>query len=85
MKSYIEIMLEQKQFRVLTDEDYFELAKILEKEHGKPFTLGQAKEIGDGLITILTTLANGRKIIHSESLKGHVESNFSNRGGFDKR
>ncbi len=48
MKSYLEIITERKQFKDLTDEDYLELAKILEEEHGKPFTLDQAKEVGDG-------------------------------------
>lgn len=85
MKSYAEIMLERKQFRDLTDEDYLELAKILEKEHDKPFTLEQAREVGDGLITIYTALANGRTIISSKSIKGKQESNFSNRGKFDKK
>lgn len=85
MKSYAEIMLERKQFRDLTDQDYLELAKILEKEHGKRFTLEQAREVGDGLITILTTLANGRIIIAGEDIKGNQEPNFSNRGEFDKK
>ena len=85
MKSYIEIMTEPKQFRDLTDDDYLELAKILEKQHGRPITLEQAMEVGDGLITILTTLANGRRIIAPRGVKGHQESNFSNRGEFDKK
>lgn len=85
MKSYIEIMTERKQFRDLTDDDYLELAKILEKEQGRPITLEQAMEVGDGLITVLTTLANGRRITAPKSIKGHQESNFSNRGEFDKK
>lgn len=85
MKSYLEIMTERKQFKDPTDEEYLELAKILEKEHGKPFTLEQAKVVGDGLISIFTTLANGRKIVHIKSIKGKPESNFSNRGELDKK
>ncbi len=84
MKSYVETMLERKQFKDLTDEDYLELAKILEKEQGRPITLEQAREVADGLIAILTALANGRKIIHPKSIRGKQESNFSNRGVFDK-
>ena len=52
MKNYLEVMLERKQFKDLTDEDYLELAKILEKEHGKPFNLEQAKEVADGLLPV---------------------------------
>lgn len=78
-------MLERKQFKDPTDEEYLELAKILEKEHGKPFTVEQAKEVGDGLISIYTVLANGRKIVHSKIVKGKPESNFSNRGEVDKK
>lgn len=70
MKSYAEIMLERKQFKSLTDEDYLELAKILEKQHGRPITLEEAMEVGDGLITILTTLANGRRITAPKNIKG---------------
>lgn len=85
MKSYLEIMTEGKQFKDPADEDYLELAKILEKEHGKPFTLEQAKVVGDGLISIFSILANGRKIVHTKSIKSEPESNFSNRGKFDKK
>ena len=84
MKNYLEVMLERKQFKDLTDEDYLELAKILEKEHGKPFNLEQAKEVADGLLSIFTTLANGRKIVKSKSLSGKQDLNFSNRGKVDK-
>ena len=45
-------MTERKQFKDPTEEEYLELAKILEEEHDRPFTLGQAKEVGDGLISI---------------------------------
>jgi len=55
MKDYIEVMLERKQFKDPTDEGCLELAKILEKEHGKPFTLEQAKEVGSGLVSIFVT------------------------------
>lgn len=85
MKSYVEIMLEQKQLKSLTDENYLELAKILEKQHGRPITLEEAIEVGDGLITIYTVLANGRRITAPKSIKGHQESNFSNRGELDKK
>lgn len=85
MKNYLEIIAERKQFKDPTDEDYLELAKILEKEHSKPFTLEQAKAVGDGLISIFTTLANGRRIVHSKSVRGKQESNLSNRGEFDKK
>ena len=34
-------------------------------------TLEQAKEVGDGLIYIYTTLANGRKITAPKEIKGH--------------
>lgn len=37
MKSYLEIMHERQQLKDQTDDDYLELAKILEKEQGKPF------------------------------------------------
>ena len=84
MKSYLGVMLERKQFKDLTDEDYLELAKILEKEHGKPFNLEQAKEVADGLLSIFTTLANGRKIVKSKSLSGKQDLNFPNRGEVDK-
>ncbi len=76
MKSYLEIMLEQKQFKDPTDEDCLELARILEKEYGRPFTLEQAKMVGNGYISIFTTLANGRRIVSSEKQKGKQESNF---------
>lgn len=85
MKSYLEIITERKQFKEPTEKEYLELAKILEKEQGKPFTLEQAKEVGDGLISLLTTLANGRKIVKSKSIGGKQDSNFSNRGKVDKK
>jgi hypothetical protein len=47
------------------------LAKILEKQNGEPYILEQAKEVGDGLIFIFATLANGRKITAPKEIKGH--------------
>lgn len=84
MKSYLDIITEQKSFKDPTNEDYLELAKILEKQNGKPYTLEQAKEVGDGLMRIYTLLANGRRIISPKRVKGQAESNVSNRGKFDK-
>lgn len=85
MRSYLEIMLERKQFKDPTEEDYLELAKILEKQHGRPITLEEAKEVGDGLITLYTTLANGRRITAPKTLEGKQEPNISNRGEIDKK
>lgn len=85
MKTYFEIITEQSSFRELEDKDYLELAKILERQNGTPYTLDQAKEIGDGLICIYTILANGRRITAPKKVKGHQESNFFNRGEFDKK
>lgn len=76
--------IDQRQFRQPTDEEYLELAKILEVQNGRPYSISEAREVGDSLMKIYTILANGRKIIASESEKGHQESNFSNRGEFDK-
>ena len=71
MKSYFEIITEQKPFRDPNEEDYRELAEILEKQYGHLYTLEQSKEVGDGLIYIYTTLANGRKITAPKEIKGH--------------
>lgn len=84
MKSYLDIITEQRSFKDPTDEDYLKLAKILEIQNRKRYTLEQAKEVGDGLISIFTTLANGRKIVRSKGVSGNQDSNFSNRGEVDK-
>ena len=41
----------------ISDERYEELRRHLEEWQGKPFTLEQAKSIGDGLIDFYTVLA----------------------------
>jgi len=51
-----------RQFRQPTADGYLELAKILEKQNGRPYSLDEAKEVGDSLMKIYTILANGRKI-----------------------
>lgn len=49
-------------FRV-NDQDIEELRAILEREQKRKVTPEEADEVGRGLITVLETLANGRKII----------------------
>lgn len=49
-------------FRV-NDQDIEELRAILERERKRTVTFEEAEEVGKGLITVLETLANGRKII----------------------
>lgn len=49
-------------FRV-NDQDIEELRSILEREQKRKVTPEEADEVGRGLITVLETLANGRKII----------------------
>ncbi len=49
-------------FRV-NDQDIEELRAILEREQKRKVTPEEAEEVGKGLITVLETLANGRKII----------------------
>lgn len=49
-------------FRV-NDRDIEELRAILEREQKRKVTPEEADEVGRGLITVLETLANGRKII----------------------
>jgi hypothetical protein len=84
MNDFMNNGINTRQFRQPTDEDYLELAKILEIQNGRPYSIDEAKKVGNSLMTIYTILANGRKIIVSKDIKGHVESNFFNRGGFDK-
>lgn len=73
-----------RQFRQPTVEEYLELAKILETQNGRSYSIEEAKEVGDSLMKIYTILANGRRIIAPKEIKGHQESNLFNRGGFDK-
>ncbi len=49
-------------FRV-NDQDIEELRVILEREQKRKVTPEEADEVSRGLITVLETLANGRKII----------------------
>lgn len=62
-----------RQFRQPTVEDYLELAKILEIQNGRPYSIDEAKEVGDSLMKIYTILTNGRKIIAPKDVKGHME------------
>ncbi len=62
-------LTQPKQFRDLSNEDYMELAKILEKKNGRPYSLDEARRFGDDLITVMTTLANGRKIVAEKPKK----------------
>lgn len=52
-----------RQFRQPTEEEYLELAKILEEQNNRPFSLDEAKTVGNSLMKIYTILANGRKIV----------------------
>jgi len=47
----------------VNDQDIEELRAILEREQKRKVTPVEADEVGRGLITVLETLANGRKII----------------------
>ena len=49
-------------FRV-NDEDIEVLRSILEREKNRKVTFEEAEEVGKGLVSLLETLANGRKII----------------------
>ena len=49
-------------FRV-NDQDIEVLRAILEREQNRRVTFEEAEEVGKGLITVLETLANGRKIV----------------------
>lgn len=49
-------------FRV-NDQDIEELRAILEHEQKRTVTFEEAEEVGKGLVTVLETLANGRKIV----------------------
>lgn len=72
------LMFQPKQFQDLTDDDYMELAKILEEKNGRPYSLEEARSFGDDLITVMTTLANGRKIVAhktEEVQDGHKDKN----------
>lgn len=52
-----------RQFRQPTAKAYLELAKILEEQNGRPYSIDEAKGVGDSLMKIYTILANGRKIV----------------------
>jgi len=84
MNDFTENNIDIRQFRQPTVEGYLELAKILEIQNGRPYSVDEAKEVGDSLMKIYTILANGRKITATKCIKGHMESNISNRGRFDK-
>lgn len=58
-------------FRV-DQQDIEELRIILEREKKRTVTFEQAEEVGKGLVTLLETLANGRKIVSTK--KGENES-----------
>jgi len=49
-------------FRV-NDRDIEVLRSILEREQKRRVTFEEAEEVSKGLITVLETLANGRKIV----------------------
>ena len=49
-------------FRV-DNKDIEELRAILECEKNRKVTFEEAEEVGKGLVTLMETLANGRKII----------------------
>lgn len=49
-------------FRV-NDQDIEVLRSILEREQKRKVTFEEAEEVSKGLITVLETLANGRKIV----------------------
>jgi uncharacterized tellurite resistance protein B-like protein len=49
------------------DEAIDELREILERQQKQIVTKKQAEEVGRGLITIVETLANGRRIIVKEN------------------
>lgn len=58
-------------FRV-GNQDIEELRAILEREKKRKVTFEEAGEVGKGLITLMETLANGRKIIATK--RGEDES-----------
>lgn len=58
-------------FRV-DNQDIEELRAILEREKKRKVTFEEAEEVGKGLITLMETLANGRKIIATK--RGEDES-----------
>ncbi len=72
MNNFTNNYINIRQFRQPTDEEYLELAKILEIQNGRPYSIDEAKEVGDSLMKIYTILANGRKIIVSKDIKGHM-------------
>ncbi len=58
-------------FRV-DNQDIEELRAILEREKKRKVTFEEAEEVGKGLITLMETLANGRKIVATK--RGENES-----------
>lgn len=58
-------------FRV-DNQDIEELRAILEREKKRKVTFEEAEEVGKGLITLMETLANGRKIVATK--RGEDES-----------
>lgn len=70
MKDFINNNINLRQFRQPTVEGYLELAKILEIQNGRPYSVDEAKEVGDSLMKIYTILANGRKNIATKKHKG---------------
>lgn len=63
MKDFTNDDINMRQFRQPTEEEYLELAKILEEQNNRPFSLDEAKTVGNSLMKIYTILANGRKIV----------------------
>ena len=58
-------------FRV-DSQDIEELRAILEREKKRKVTFEEAEDVGKGLITLMETLANGRKIVATK--RGEDES-----------
>ena len=58
-------------FRV-DNRDIEELRAILEREKKRKVTFEEAEDVGKGLITLMETLANGRKIVATK--RGEDES-----------
>lgn len=54
------------------NQDIEELRAILEREKKRKVTFEEAEQVGKGLITLMETLANGRKIVATK--RGENES-----------